>query len=1183
MVAAGRVLLCWPGLPAAVFLFFFLFHAAAIPVENFPINSQLPPVARISEPFSFTFSPLTFSSSPELSMSYSLGNDTPGWLSIDSSARRLFGTPGDVFADVAPGNGDADVVGVHVELVARDATGLATANATLVVSRNPPPSVEVPLSEQIAGFGPYSAPSSLLLHPSRPFSFSFAERTFTTTTRPKGDKEKDAATTTRGARREEGPALLNYYGVSGDSAPLPSWVSFDADTLTFSGTTPPFESLVQPPQTFGFQLVASDVVGFASSASIPFSIVVGNHELTADEAVVRLNASHGKPFDYADLKETLNIDGRPLRRIEDVASVTVVGLPQWLNFDVETWGLSGTPDATAESSNVTVAVVDRYTDTLNVTIMIEMESELFVSELPDMNITAGGDLSFDLKRYLFDPQKVDISIETQPVSPWIHLDPASKKLSGTAPEPHAATYATDITVTFIATSKRSTTTDTRTMAVHIADPSSTDPTPEPTTPAKPEETKEGRSRRKLLWLLLPFLLLLCIAAIMFFIYLRRRQRRIEKGHIMEVSAPIPGTFVNHGSGSNGSSMQDMRKMLDIGPPGTSPGTATGVAGAATSAHLHESRVVSDPRAGASLQPYALSLYKDKRRSRSDTVLIEMRRSWLPRFQGIAGFGGQVTDGGSFLSDTSLSEGDAHNADETRLPGLARTTNEPYEKNRLMLDVPIVSEPLSIQPTPELAYRPTEGATGAAPVTPARRFDLSSSSSASETTSGSSSLSSQPTPIVGYARGRDNHPHYHHQNYHFYHRPRSGRLSLGVGSRLSRALKRASGQSQQQNRSSNLSSSTVRTTRTSILTTALAEERLVQAATFTATSASTVASSIASTAVVRPTIVHIPSRPGEAVHALSRRRAGGSDSTPLFFGGGNGGRARRPPSTRGVGGTSSQVSSSQGERTPSHPMSSAPASRESESDSSWDRLARDSLGIAHKDLVIPLPLAKNKNSSAYRHNMDIGLDLNPGSSKRRSSADSTGNGDGVGARSSWTIRPLQISPPPSRQPPASQPLAMTTAAAKADEGRDATTAPSTPFQIPATSRHRRQAPISQTTPSPPPLFLPPSPPAPPSNDHRGSAMATRPLPETPTPAGRGGRPPLADRLNESTPRRSGSAASSSSSTAAARRSGKGRGNRPCQDDGDDDDMWEDIRPPNSSVFGGGGEGEADSDGSFAVYI
>lgn len=68
----------------------FGFTVDAIPTVAFPLKSQVPPVARISKPFSYTFLNSTFSST--LPRSYTLSN-APSWLFLDSSTRTLSGTP----------------------------------------------------------------------------------------------------------------------------------------------------------------------------------------------------------------------------------------------------------------------------------------------------------------------------------------------------------------------------------------------------------------------------------------------------------------------------------------------------------------------------------------------------------------------------------------------------------------------------------------------------------------------------------------------------------------------------------------------------------------------------------------------------------------------------------------------------------------------------------------------------------------------------------------------------------------------------------------------------------------------------------------------------------------------------------------------------------------------------------
>ena len=156
----------------AILLFSIIKPVFSTPISYFPLNSQLPPVARVSQPFSFAFSPITFSSAAG-EMSYALAEGSPPWLSLDSASRTLSGTPDE--ATVPSGE---TLVGIVITLIASDDTGSMDANATLVVSRSPGPVVRIPLVDQIKKFGPYSAPSSILLRPSTDFEFEFDPNTF---------------------------------------------------------------------------------------------------------------------------------------------------------------------------------------------------------------------------------------------------------------------------------------------------------------------------------------------------------------------------------------------------------------------------------------------------------------------------------------------------------------------------------------------------------------------------------------------------------------------------------------------------------------------------------------------------------------------------------------------------------------------------------------------------------------------------------------------------------------------------------------------------------------------------------------------------------------------------------------------------------------------------------------------
>ncbi|KAK2616112.1 hypothetical protein N8I77_002821 [Diaporthe amygdali] len=506
----------------------------AVPTISFPINSQVPPVARISQPFSYVFPSSTFTSSSGSPLYYSLRNP-PSWLSIDSDHRRLYGTPQD--ADIAPGT----VVGVPITLVANDSTGSTSLAATLVVSRNPGPAVQVPVSEQIRSFGAYSEPSSILLYPDRDFIFAFAPNTFTDTQVP----------------------ILNYYAVTTDNSPLPAWVSFDEGTLAFSGTTPPFASLVEPPQTFSLKLVASDVTGF-SAASIAFSIVVGSHALTAIQPSITLNATVGTPLAYTGLVGNIKIDGQPAA-ITDVPRATPENLPAWLAFDPDSWAIAGTPPDTAQSTSFSIIMEDDFSDKLNITFDVELATSgsLFQGVFPAMSLKAGDRLSFDLKPFLLNPSDSVITVDVQPLTSWIEFDASNLVLSGDVPT-SAPSSVIEVVFNVKAEARRlrrDETSQSQKLTIQISSnaqstsstsPESSTGTASSTATSKgsaapgDQPTHNATTNVVLVAILVPLILGLLFAICFCFCCYRRRQRRLSRTPLegKESCGPEPTNYIH---------------------------------------------------------------------------------------------------------------------------------------------------------------------------------------------------------------------------------------------------------------------------------------------------------------------------------------------------------------------------------------------------------------------------------------------------------------------------------------------------------------------------------------------------------------------------------------------------------------------------------------------------------------
>ncbi|MCJ1435525.1 hypothetical protein MMC27_004899 [Xylographa pallens] len=369
---------------------------SADPGIAFPINSQVPPVARVSEPYQFVFSASTFVSSSS-SLQYALSN-SPDWLQLDSSTRRFSGTPG-----------ENDVGSVNFSLEATDTRGSSTMPVTFVVASDPGPKLGIPVSQQLPAFGTFSEPNRLLLYPSNSVMLSFTTDTFTNT------NENTV-----------------YYAISANNTPLPSWLTFDASHLQLTGTTPSFTSPTELPQTFGIQLTASDVVGF-SGAIASIQLVVTSHELTFGVAPLTINTSPGKPVNFSGIRSSLRLDSNPIQSYE--LDEIVADSPGWLSFDPQSLVFSGMPPEDVSTQDFSVSAVDTYGDIANTTISISASDspDLIKGTIGTLQATIGSSFSYKLNESLFAAPGLIISVAFGNTSQWLSFDENTLVLSGQVP------------------------------------------------------------------------------------------------------------------------------------------------------------------------------------------------------------------------------------------------------------------------------------------------------------------------------------------------------------------------------------------------------------------------------------------------------------------------------------------------------------------------------------------------------------------------------------------------------------------------------------------------------------------------------------------------------------------------------------------------------------------------------
>jgi axial budding pattern protein 2 len=491
----------------------------AAPTLNFPVNSQVPPVARLWEQFSFTIAESTFVVSGD-SIDYGLLNQ-PSWLHFDNATRTFLGkVPGD---QVGP---------TKFELIASDSAGSTYHGVTFIVTAQGGPHPGEALLPQLSKAGPTSAPASLFLYPLEPFSITFTSDTFSDTT-------NDTV----------------FYATSADNSPLPSWLQFDAPSLGFSGTSPPLVSPTARPQAYGVRLIASDIAGFGE-AEVTFQIVVGYQILAFSKSSHTIEVVPGQAFESEPLRKDLMLDGSPVDDTE-LTSVTS-NAPTWAELDTEQISLSGTPPRGVTSQSVLVEVADTHGDTANATISLVVsrsQIKLFVRDLAPVTATTGQDFRYTIDQATLSSKDIQVTADLNNVSSWLTYDATMRILSGSVPETLEAgpiLIALDATlgpimerellVVNVFANVLETTASASTAQSSRKFPSATE---NPNANANPiKDNAPGHEDRRwviLLAVLLPTLTLLCLGVLLWYYCCRRRRRNPRyspNGSEAYISRPI---------------------------------------------------------------------------------------------------------------------------------------------------------------------------------------------------------------------------------------------------------------------------------------------------------------------------------------------------------------------------------------------------------------------------------------------------------------------------------------------------------------------------------------------------------------------------------------------------------------------------------------------------------------------
>ncbi|KAF1849988.1 uncharacterized protein K460DRAFT_326420 [Cucurbitaria berberidis CBS 394.84] len=371
---------------------FLVVLTGATPQVNYPLNLQFPPVARVGEQFNFQFAYTTFSSDSG-NLQYSLiGN--PSWLSLDSPSRTLSGTPH-----------ASDVGIIKFTITAAGQAGtVANMESKLLVSADDAPRTKGNISAELSTAGKLSGPQTVTLNPSSSFNISFSSDTF-------GSPKKK----------------LSYFATLADRTPLPAWISFDASSIHFAGSTPPSQS----PQSFEILLIACETPDFAAS-SVSFTMVISKHSLFFDPFSQAINLSKGDEVRITNLKQQLFLDESSIAD-DELQSITA-DLPSWLTLDNDTFEIVGKSPSNVMSQNLTVTAKDQSGDTAERTISLVFKSELFSSEIGNLSLTAGESFEHKISQSVIAKDVESVTVDFGSLAEYLHFDPTTLVISGTVPQ-----------------------------------------------------------------------------------------------------------------------------------------------------------------------------------------------------------------------------------------------------------------------------------------------------------------------------------------------------------------------------------------------------------------------------------------------------------------------------------------------------------------------------------------------------------------------------------------------------------------------------------------------------------------------------------------------------------------------------------------------------------------------------
>ncbi|KAG8862130.1 hypothetical protein FRB96_002160 [Tulasnella sp. 330] len=459
-------------------LLFLILRFARSASVNIPLQSQIPPVGRPGFLYSFTFAAATFTpDQPQhnrTSLSYEASN-VPQWAAFEPDTRTFSGTPS-----------PTDVGSTVIQIYATEVNDSTTVDSFhLMVTGNPFPILTASLASQFVSGNPHMSSVTIIptvgggpgVRVQQAWSFSIGLQGNTITSPSNCE--------------------IYYAATLSDRSPLPDWMVFHQDQMTFDGVTPhdlsqgdttEWQVVLYGSETQGYGAV-QDSFFFVLDTSWGETASVGaldavQHSLSLEGDLVPINITANDPFTF-DLHsfdfKGLDLDGQTLSH-QNISAIDLdTSQYPWLAFNTTAWSLCGTApiDLLHAPPPVLPMQVLVAGNTLNTTVNVTLSvvpSVFAASIITPFYAAPLSNVSFDLAQdwsNMTSASNSSVSItatfDPKDASQWLSFSPTSYVLSGVVPE--SANY-TDLRVVFVATSSDTHATSTTSLIVKLNDSTS---------------------------------------------------------------------------------------------------------------------------------------------------------------------------------------------------------------------------------------------------------------------------------------------------------------------------------------------------------------------------------------------------------------------------------------------------------------------------------------------------------------------------------------------------------------------------------------------------------------------------------------------------------------------------------------------------------------------------------------